>query len=94
MLAAARRHALLPFAATSVRHALSTAPAGPLLPPPTPDGRLTVCLDMDECLLHAEVMEADLEVKGCADQSHQAQARADERTLGLSLSPILSLSPT
>ena len=84
VLAAARRHAPLPFTATSMlRHALSTVPAGPaaapLLPPPTPDGRLTVCLDMDECLLHAEVTDADLEVKGCADQSHQAQARADER---------------
>ena len=99
MLAAARRRALLPFTAThTLRHALSTVSAGPaaapLLPPPTPDGRLTVCLDMDECLLHAEVTDADLEVKGCADQSHQAQARADERTLGLSPSPILSLSPT
>jgi Dullard-like phosphatase family protein len=84
MLAAARRHALLQFTATStLRHALSTVSAGPaaapLLPPPTPDGRLTVCLDIDECLLHAEVTDADLEVKGCADQSHQAQARADER---------------
>ena len=90
MLAAARRRALLPFTATrTLRHALSTVSAGPaaapLLPPPTPDGRLTVCLDMDECLLHAEVTDADLEVKGCADQSHQAQACADERTLSLSL---------
>ena len=83
MLAAARRHALLPFAATSVRHALSTVPAGPLLPPPTPDGRLTVCLDMDECLLHSEVMDADLEVKGCADQSHQRAARAANETKGV-----------
>ena len=83
MLAAARRHALLPFAATSARHALSTVPAGPLLPPRTPDGRLTVCLDMDECLLHAEVMDADLEVKGCADQSHQRAARAASETKGV-----------
>ena len=83
MLAAARRHALLPFAATSARHALSTVPAGPLLPPRMPDGRLTVCLDMDECLLHAEVMDADLEVKGCADQSHQRAARAANETKGV-----------
>ena len=88
MLAAARRHAPLPFTATSMlRHALSTVSAGPaaapLLPPPTPDGRLTVCLDMDECLLHAEVTDADLEVKGCADQSHQRAARAANETKGV-----------
>ena len=83
ILAAGRRHALLPSVATrTLRHALSMGSAGPaaaapLLPPPTPDGRLTVCLDMDECLLHAEV--ADAAIKGCADLSRQAQARADER---------------
>jgi len=38
---------------------------------------------MDECLMHAEVMDADLEVKGCADQSHQTAARAANETKGV-----------
>ena len=33
--------------------------------------------------MHAEVMDADLEVKGCADQSHQRAARAANETKGV-----------
>ena len=37
------------------------------LPPAAIPGRLTVCLDMDECLVHTEV--ADVTIKGCHTHS-------------------------